>query len=248
MKKLAVMLMALLLFLAGCSVPAAEVSLAESGEKSAPKEHFTILASLPDDDIYLYEINDRGVVLYQDGYGRYFDWFSNWYEMSDNMRINYADFDGDGVKDIAIAGASVWRDHNTSGLHLLKISENADENLYGRNKVDKYTDYTLVSHDLLLYEDFSLDGAVVSYKGETFQTISDVDIKDVGGIHFLEMSFVRFTEDNKFVFSVPIGHSYKEYSRSFVFASMIITVSFDGTNSKIENYTFEKQEVSYEHY
>ena len=249
MKKVASLMIVSLLLLAGCSfrAPAIESgeSVSEIADNPAIQEHFSLIGSLPEDDIYLYGINDWGFVLYHEGVGVHLNSFKN----DDEIQIKHADFDGDRVKDIAIAGISVPREHNTSGLYLLKIRSSEEASMYGRKSFGKYDAHTIVSHDLLSYEDFSLDGMTASYKGEAFDAISDVDIKDVGrALHFLEMSFVEFTEDNKFVFSVPIGHSYKSYSRSFCFARMIITVSFDGTNSKIDNYTFEKQEISYEGY
>lgn len=109
-------------------------------------QHFPLISSIPDRDIYLYGFSN-GVILYVDDSGYYY----NWYYLTPRFilpRMHLGDFDGDGTEELAVilyvgSGTGV----SVEELHIIKIYEDqvlsrdpSDSNYFEINK-DYFTDY-----------------------------------------------------------------------------------------------------------
>ena len=238
MRKFAVMLMVLLLLLAGCGfrVPVAESieSVSESSESSIAEEHFSLLASLPEDDIYLYGIGGNGFMLFQDGCGRYFDWNGVKNSNRGKPRLKYADFDGDGVKEIAVIECiTAFTDDYFTKLHVLKIEENYSNRIYS------YKDYTVTVYELLDEDDFAYKNGTAFYKGEAIgKARGSEDSGGIVGRSFGELVYFSFDENDGLVCKAVIGYRYQIGEATENFTDMVMNISFDGEGFNIDNYHF----------
>jgi hypothetical protein len=84
---------------------------------------FPLIAMLPEENMYFYGISYPGVILYHDGYGRYFNW--SW--VTPHMilpRIMHHDFDGCGEKEVALifhVGSGTMT--SMYDLHILQMTK-----------------------------------------------------------------------------------------------------------------------------
>ena len=243
MKKLVIMLIVLFLLLSGCSSNVPENSESSTTQVStadvpAAEEHFSLIASLPEDDIYLYGILPHGVVLYQDGTGRCFDWAGMSGPRTVMPQLKYADFDGDGIKEIAeIECIGTGTGVHVTALHMLKIDKNKAEGYFAR--IQKYKEYTATVEDLLDEKDFVYKNGTAFYKGEAIGFGErNEEGGDAVGLHFSSIVYFSFDESGNFICKTSVGYQYENWATPAFFTQMIMNISFDGEGFNIDNYHF----------
>ena len=263
MRKLAVLLIVSLLLLSGCSV--CELKHSESSVEPEEKPYiedpygvrltdgqiidentnFPLVAALPEDNIYLYNILPQGVVLYQDGAGRYFDWMGMSRPQMIMPRLKYADFDGDGIKEIAeIECIGTGTSFNVSELHVLKFDEKTPD-YYER--VQRYKEYTVTIDDLLGEKDFVYKDGTALFKGITIGFAErNEEGGDITGVSFGNIVYFSFSDSGGIVCKAAIGYRYENWATPDFFIDMVMNISFDGEGFNIDNYHFNND--NYEHY
>ena len=210
-------------------------------------DHFPLYAKIEEDDIYLYGMDGQGMILHHEGTDTWFDWPG----LTPRFilpQMAYYDFDGDGIKDIAVtlywgSGTGV----SMMDLHIVKISDNRDNP--GEHPI--YTDCVLPGNDAvhLVTEPISAvlakDGETLTvhvggsdYEAEALSTYTFTDVIYGGGI--VGFSF----EGTQIRAEIGIAALYEEIAPPQFIGQMEANVVFDGERFFLEDYSFVFWETS----
>lgn len=241
MKRFAASLLILLLVLvfAGCTADknntAEPMSEAHSIEETTEKEELVpLLASDEENGIYLYGIKPRGVILYENGEGHYYDWE---YSRSDYRapKIFSGSFRFGSENDTAIV---TYADNGKLDAEDLRIISYGfdEEDIYLINP-DEYNSYAY-SGVPYTYENetvtFSFDGKNYSFDiSESFGSLN------FDGVSYSECVSYEFENDSIYVNIVPCARSAGDDSDDL--AKMDISIrarlQFDGYNISLADFS-----------
>ena len=202
--------------------------------------HFPLWARIESENIYLYGINPSGYILYQDEIGTYFDWPG----LSPRRilpQLNYADFDGDGENELAVAlyissgtGVALME------LHIVKEIEGqnswereyADFALPGYGVDDWFTKpITAAQSDDRKTIQLSFDHADYTiYLGE-----GEADFGPFREIDFGDIIYFEFYGD-RIKTKISLGLLFGNSAMPLYFADVQADVTFDGKSLALENY------------
>ena len=210
--------------------------------------YFPLLAMIRDEGLYLYGINNQGMILYQNDRGTYFDWprVGAWYPQ---LEYHDFDFDSDNEKELAILltmGTGTGR--HVMDLHILKIEENP----CGVWFTPIYTDYLLSAYNVIdwmtepivvtLFDEenmFIVDICGVSYTGDAVVWNSEAQKENIfAGVSFGDI-VVFYFEGTQIRVKIAV-RTLKEDSglNMNYFGDIHADVAFDGESFRLENYTF----------
>ncbi|MDR1664134.1 MAG: hypothetical protein LBR83_04330 [Clostridiales bacterium] len=208
---------------------------------------FPLWAMIEKEDIFLYGIHPYGYVLYQDGYGTYFEW-AGLTPSAVTPEMQYVDFDGDGKKEIAVTlyvasgtGFAIME------LHVLEIQ--AGEDGYPK---PEYIDFPLYSFELgdLLPADMAMtqteDKSVLQFTCGGESTLIETDREEEQTGDFLGMpegfDIVHFAFDgDRIKVEIAMGVQYEREGVIYL-GDLTADVVFDGENFALENYSFAIKE------
>jgi hypothetical protein len=182
-----------------------------------------------------------GMVLYQNGYGTYFDWPG----LTPRLvlpQMLYYDFDGDGKKELAV---TVYSGSGTGvdmmDLYILTIEDGDNESK------PSYTEHSLLSLDVdewmteeiitTLADDgksFNLGFVGNSY---TIDCIAGMDSGAFTGIAFGDIVYFSF-EESRIRAKIALGAAYENSAVPDYFGCVEAYVIFDGAALTLSDYTF----------
>jgi hypothetical protein len=231
------------------AVTSASEVLATDEYSDYDKTAVPLIASLPEDDIYLYGIKPKGVVLYYKGIGKFFDWSYTARHIFPRMKTS--DFDNDGINELAVilhigSGTGVSVDE----LHILEISEIYNEYAPNENELYDliYDDNFIDCNKLLLrYLHTEIVGTETEQTAEI--TLDDVKytvpleqyiINDIQytGAAFGDIIGYEFTGDS-ITALIAVGLTCDERPALTFFGGITATVIYSPEGSELSDLTFD---------
>jgi len=213
---------------------------------------FPLYAMIKEENIYLYGvngINGRGMVLFIDGQGTYFDW-----PCPTPRRImpqlSYFDYDGDGEKELAVilytgSGTGIAK----MNLYMLKINRNESD--YITYNIT-YEEYSLESNrsgtgsnltdwfNKQITAQYAEDNksVVITFDGTDYIVEMDRNASDLGSLNSVEYGDIvefKFTEENEIVVSIKIGLNVERAAGPYYVCAIEANVVFDGSGLSLSD-------------
>ncbi len=212
----------------------------EVADSSGDNGYFPLYAMLPEDGIYLYGVEPKGMILYQSGKGTYFDWpgLTPRFVLPEML---YDDLDNNGKKELSVVlctmtGTGV----KVKDLHVLTVKK-ADTN-------PTYKKYTLLGKDTneLVKEELTstLDGEEkklkIEFQGNHYTTTVNLDSEagEFTGIEYDDNIDFTF-EDTDIHVKIGVGMKFENHAALDHVGNIEADVVFDGKDFKLENQTFD---------
>lgn len=220
------------------------ISTVSTGNKATEKSDKTeetsndkgiLIASLPEDDFTLYKKDDR-LVLQHKGQSKIFEWTG--YFTENLTKMAYADYNGDGKKEVAIVITQDGTNgKTTSQLHVLSVLETSDS--------IEYQDTSFVSNTIM--RDVEI--------GENFDAVQAENKKRVSftlgetACYFQAPS----KEDGTYYsfLAMSIGSCSFDISDGKITSTIELSASFDGISEEVipgnirSNITFSDEQYQY---
>ena len=213
------------------------------------KSRFPLYAMIKEEDIYLYGINGayygKGMVLFIDGQGTYFDWGAVTYKAL--PVLSYFDYDSDGEKELAVL---LYVDSGTgiskTDLHMLKILRDKNDHI-------TYTEYSLLSNrnasgnsldnwftkKITAHYSEDCTKVIMNYDGTEYAFEVGYDtLGSLYGVAYGNIVKIRFTEDNEIIVSIEIGLKVERFADRYYVSTVEAKVVFDGNELYLSDYSF----------
>jgi len=205
---------------------------------------FPLYAMLKSENIYLYGISDsanyRGMVLYQNGKGMYFDWpiLTPCLVLPE---LYYFDYDGDGEKElIVILCVASDNEGARMDLHILKEKKDNLGHI-------TYADNSLISENLEEWfskrftSKYSNDNKtiIVNFDGKDYNVKNDyVTFGSLKGIVFGDIVEFKFNDKQEIIAIISIGFDFENLESAYYFGEVEAKISFDGEKIYLSDYDF----------
>ncbi len=218
-----------------------------------------LIAAIPDKNIFLYGIKDKGVILYYNNTGHFYDW--NYMTPRFVLpRMELADFDRDGREELAVilyAGSGTG--YSVEELHIVGVSENKvlsddpkDKNYLLPNK-EYFKDYIFTNYEEQLKKQIKLNthkkgsllmaDVTVGKKVNSFELANTEDDIDNNNIVF--GNIVGFEiKDKKILARFALGAIRKSYASPDFIGEINSEVDFDSGVFTLKNLSFQKNSDS----
>ncbi|MCL2883884.1 MAG: hypothetical protein FWF49_00170 [Oscillospiraceae bacterium] len=212
--------------------------------------HFPLYGMIKSENIYLYGIDSaggQGMVLFQEGQATYFDWPD--LEKYWMPELAYADYNGDGNKELAISlGSGGGTDTSQMDLHILTIQKTVYD---GGGYALSYTDHALFANDVNTWYGGKFTGRwladgksiAIDFDGKEYTTTNDLDINEAGTGAVQKMVYENIVEfhideSGKITVRIGIGAVFERKPTPYLLGIINGSVVFDGNGFHLENVTF----------
>lgn len=242
MKKLiAVCVAVMIVFMAGCTLSPEnnrnEQSTADENVTTGETETLEaplipLLAENKENDIHLYGIRPRGVVLYVGREGHYYDWEYSFSE-SNPIRIGVGSFKYGSENDIAIISPS----DSGEDMRIITNGKYNDEDIY---TVDK----SLIDYYISKQIEYSYDNETVTFTFDGNNYLMDIsesfDKPIFGGVSFSDNVRFEFADGKIYVNVIPVivsGDSETVYGKVDSTISVRAELVFDGSYISLADFS-----------
>lgn len=232
-------------FLAGCTVdynPETEETHTEAEEITEEitekEELIPLLFEDTEKNISLYRIKPEGIILYTDGYGRFYNW-KHTPDENHPPQVFTGNFDGDYKEDIAVVLFDGTDGNNAEDLYFLSDGKFDEDHTYKVNtsELKSYTSYIVESN--FSNNAISFTSGDISYSFDLSESFSKLAFD---GISYTDNVSYEFEDGKIYVNIIPTVKSADEngdYGKINLDITIRAKLNFDGYNISLSSPTLK---------